>query len=170
MDGKLLMQKMMMFMRKARMEMGGHGMPGMGPGRGMPPFGPHGKRPPLSREHLLILIGKHPEGIRQKMIAEEAGINQSSTSELIDKLENDGYIERRVDPTDKRATLLFLTELGAARADEVEDERKEMFKGLFAKLSEEEKQTLSDLLDKLLEEETAQACGCYIRQVWHDKH
>ena len=176
MDDILLMRKIMMFMRKARMEMGGHGLPGMGPGRGMPPFemprcgkgpengfeghrplmppfGPHGKRPPLSREHLLILIGKYPEGIRQKMIAEKTGINQSSTSELIDKLENDGYIERKVDPTDKRATLLFLTEKGAARAAEVEDERKEMFSGVFKKLNEEEKQTLSDLLDKLLDDE-----------------
>ena len=119
----------------------------------MPPFGLHGRRPPLSRERLLVIIGKHPEGIRQKMIAEKVGINQSSTSELINKLESDGYIERKVDPDDKRATLLFLTEKGAARAAEVEDERQEMFRGMFDALTEEEKQTLSGILDKLLRNE-----------------
>ena len=48
------------------------------------------------------------------------------------------------------ATLLFLTELGQARAAEVEDERQEMFRGIFDRLSAEEKQTLAELLDKLL--------------------
>ena len=113
--------------------------------------GKHGRRPPLSRERLLTLIGKYPDGVRQKVIAENAGINQSSVSELIYKLESDGYVRRTVDPDDKRATLLFLTELGAARAAEVEDERTEMFRGIFDRLSAEEKKTLSELLDKLLE-------------------
>ncbi len=99
---------------------------------------------------MLVIISKHPCGVRQKAVAEEACINQSSVSELIDKLEASGYIERRVDPGDKRATLLFLTEKGAARAAEVEDERREMFSGAFNGLSDEEKQTLSALLDKLL--------------------
>lgn len=168
-----LMMKLGTFMRKSRMNMGGRGAPGMGPMHGMgprhhfgeehrppmppcggekPPFGaPHGmRRPPLSREHLLVLISENPDGIRQKAISEHVGINQSSTSELIDKLESDGYIERKVDPNDKRATLLFLTEKGQARAAEVKDEREAMFKGMFSALTEEEKQTLSDLLDKLI--------------------
>ena len=98
----------------------------------------------------MIMIGKHPEGIRQKAICEEIGINQSSASELIDKLEGNGYIKRETDPADRRATLLFLTELGQARAAEVEDERQEMFRGIFDRLSAEEKQMLAELLDKLL--------------------
>ena len=110
------------------------------------------RRPPLSREHLLTLIAQHPEGIRQKVLAEAAGINQSSASELIDKLEGDGYLQRRLDPTDRRATLLFLTELGQARAAEVADEREQRFKDLFAPLTEEEKDTLARLLNKLVGE------------------
>ncbi len=113
---------------------------------------PHGvRRPPLSREHLLVLISGHPEGIRQKALAEQAGINQSSASEVINKLEDDGYIERTADASDKRATLLFLTEKGRARAAEVQDEREAMFRDVFSKLTDGEKQTLSDLMDKLLQ-------------------
>lgn len=99
---------------------------------------------------LLVIIGKNPEGIRQKDISARIGINQSSTSELISKLETDGYITRKVDPDDKRATLLFLTELGRARAAEVEDERNAMFKDAFSVLTEEEKETLARILDKLI--------------------
>lgn len=171
-----LMDKLRKFMRASRREMPGHGHPhphepggmmGRGPGHegpGMPPMGHpgmgahhemhhgpgRGGRPPLSREHLLAIINKYPDGVRQKAVAEEVGINQSSTSELINKLESDGYLERKVDPSDKRATLLFLTEKGTARACEVEDAREERVQKLFAPLSDEEKQTLSALLDKLL--------------------
>ena len=154
-----LMKKIIMFSRKARKAGPEGGRPSFsGPQGGPPPFGgpqggpPMGRpgKPPLSREKLLVIISRYPEGIRQKAIAEKEGINQSSASELINKLESDGYIMRKVDPSDKRATLLFLTELGAARAAEVEDERAEKFGALFAPLTEEEKQTLSDILDKLL--------------------
>ena len=171
-----LMRKMMLFMRKAKAGGGGRGIPGLHafpPFRGrramerrpeempedgnaqMPPFGAQRgrrgmRRPPLTREHLLLVIAKYPEGVRQKALSEEIGINQSSTSELITKLESDGYIRRKVDPNDKRATLLFLTELGEARAAEIEDERKDETVSIFANLTDEEKWTLSGLLDKLI--------------------
>lgn len=135
----------------------GQGCPmhgGMGPGmmmgrHHMPPFAKPGLGHGHSREHLLVLIGKHPDGIRQKELAEGFGINQSSTSKLVSKLEDDGYLKREVDPKDKRATLLFLTDLGKARAAEVEDAQKTMFEGLFKNLTAEEKQTFGDLLDKI---------------------
>ena len=169
-----LMKKILMFTRKNRPGMRGEGH-GFHHGKGephfgrepMPPFeGPHHgerppfegpeshcfKRPPLSREHMLVLINEKPEGIRQKELIEKAGIGQSSVSELINKLEDDGYIERKVDPSDKRATLLFLTEKGQARALEVEDERTAFFSDIFSKITDEEKKTLSDIMDKLLAE------------------
>ena len=76
-------------------------------------------------------------------------IGPSSTSEFIDKLEQTGYIERRPDPDDGRATRIYLTEKGRARAYELEDERKERFAALFAALTDEEKEQLLALLDKL---------------------
>jgi len=133
------------------------GHPGAMPGpmNGRPPVPPFGRpgmpKPPLSREHLLVIISKYPDGVRQKVLADKMGINQSSASELVNKLEATGYLERTVDPDDKRATLLFLTEKGKARAAEVEDERNEIFKEIFSVLTEEEKETLSALLDKLLQ-------------------
>ena len=164
----LLMMREMRDRRMEEMENGEmppmppHGPHGKGPhggepiegrghhGRGPHGKGPHGPRRGMSREHLLVIIGDHPEGIWQKEIAEEAGINASSTSEVITKLEEDGFLTRETDENDKRATLLKLTEAGKARADEIRAERESALAELFSKLTEEEKQTLSDLLDKLL--------------------
>ena len=124
-------------------------MPGMPvppmPGMPMPP-----RRPMLSRERLLVLIGKNEGGVHQKDLLEKVHIGAPAMSELVGKLEDDGYVIRTVDPADRRATLLSLTEKGAARAAEVEDERALRFRSAFAALSDEEKETLSALLDKLL--------------------
>lgn len=124
-----------------------HDMPGFGPGPG--PEGEAKRRPLLARERVLRIVLEKDDGIRQKQIAEELGINPSSMSELIYKLETDGYLERRVDESDKRATLIFLTEKGKARAYEVQDEQNEQVQNLFRNLSEDEKKTLLALLEKL---------------------
>ena len=128
-------------------------------GEGRPPFPPPGcdRRPGgpmghgMNRERMLVIISEHPEGIRQKALAEAAGINASSTSEVVSRLEDDGYLIRTIDENDKRATVLKLTEMGAVRAEEIRTEREAFLDDFFSKLTEEEKQTLSDLLDKLMD-------------------
>ena len=138
----------------------GHGPMGPGrcggPGHGpMGPGGPMGHGPGrgrrfLSRERVLEVLLAHEEGVRQKTIAEELKVNPSSMSEFIDRLEADGYIDRNVDPADKRATLIRLTEKGKARAFELQDERTEKLRELFGALSEEEKEELLKILEKLV--------------------
>lgn len=160
-----LFRKMMKFSKEMKMSalrpMGKipgllpHPIPGMIP---PPPFGPrppHGpgrKGPGMSREHMLGIISEYPDGIRQKELAERAGINASSTSEVVTKLEDDGYLIRTIDPSDKRATVLKLTEMGRVRAEEIKSEHESFLDEYFGRLTDEEKQTLSDLLDKLMGE------------------
>lgn len=151
-----LIRKMLLFTRKARAGIAGKGPDTAGdPCRKAHELGRNLQQaalsePLLSREHLLVIIKEFPQGIRQKVVADKAGVNQSSASELIGKLAEAGYIRREPDPDDKRATLLFLTEKGQERALQVQEERKSLYGGIFDVLSEKEKQTLSDLLDKLL--------------------
>lgn len=118
--------------------------------RGMPGgHGPHGRM--LPRERVLEVILSGPEnGLRQKEILEEVKVNPSSLSELINKLEADHYVERKVDPEDKRATLITLTEKGKARAYEVMDAHREACAKMFVNLTDEEKNQLLVLLDKIL--------------------
>ena len=126
--------------------------PEEGPGHGRGPFGHMGHRPPMAREMILNILSEHETGMRQKDLAERMRINPSSMSEMISRLEATGYVTRTVDPDDKRATLINLTELGSARANEMQDERAEHISKYFAKLEPAEKEELFKLLDKMMAE------------------
>ena len=143
----------------------GHGpCGGPGPHRGPGPCGERGmhrgpgphhgpdprKMRAFAQNRLMGLLLDHEDGVRQKVLAEEMRINSSSTSELISKLESEGYVMRTVDPSDKRATLISLTEVGRARAYELEDERNERFAKAFEPLTAKEKEQLLKLLEKLM--------------------
>jgi len=139
-----------------------HGPHGPGPHDRVPraPIGPHGPgahrhgpNPAFARERLLEVIGNYEGGVRQKTLTEELRINPSSVSELISKLEGDGYVKRTVDPSDKRATLITLTEVGEARAAELAGERAERLGKAFETLTDGEKEQLVALLEKLNERE-----------------
>lgn len=45
-------------------------------------------------------------------LADAAGITPQSVGELVDQLEAIGHVERRPDPTDRRAKLVYRTEIG----------------------------------------------------------
>lgn len=128
---------------------GGEGRP-----EGMPRHGRHGgpggeRRAPFARERALELLLESGEGLRQKEIGERLGINPSSTSEFVSRLEEDGYVRREADPQDGRATRIALSELGRARANELRDEQAARFEALFGGLTDDEKRELIRLLDKL---------------------
>ena len=151
-----LFRRLMHLQRRMRMSMPEPRHPEGLMNESRPPEGPENchrplmhRRPPLAREHLLLTISSR-EGIHQKELAEMMHVNPSSMSEFINKLEDDGYIVRNVDPEDKRATLIALTEKGSARAAEIRDEREARFNDLFGALTEEEKIQLNDLLGKII--------------------
>ena len=130
-----------------------HGMREM-PGQNCRPWEGKGDRGhgihPLPREFVLsVLMEQGNTGIRQKDLAEKIGIRSAAMSEAIDKLEDNGYIERKVDESDRRATLIFLTEKGEARANEIRDQREHRFDRLIGELSAEEKEQLLILLRKM---------------------
>ncbi|HLZ24209.1 MAG TPA: MarR family winged helix-turn-helix transcriptional regulator [Ktedonobacterales bacterium] len=53
-----------------------------------------------------------PEGSRLTELAERIGVTKQSMGEIIDVLEQRGYVERVPDPTDGRAVLIRRTERG----------------------------------------------------------
>ena len=134
----------------------GPGCPGK-PGPGGPFPGKNHAAGILARERILLILAGHEGGVRQKVLAEEMKVNPSSMSEFIDRLESTGYITRTVDLSDKRATLITLTEKGEARAAELEDEKNEHLSKMFSNLTEDEKKELIRLLNKLFGKEEVPA-------------
>ncbi len=58
------------------------------------------------------LLSWRPEGVTAVALGEHLGITKQAATQLADDLEKRGYIERRPDPSDRRARLIFLTRRG----------------------------------------------------------
>jgi MarR family transcriptional regulator for hemolysin len=68
---------------------------------------------------LLVLSRQGDENVRQGVLADELGIEGPSLVRLIDLLQAEGLVERREDPTDRRAKTLHLTRAGKAKVEEI---------------------------------------------------
>jgi DNA-binding MarR family transcriptional regulator len=66
----------------------------------------------LRPAHTAVFQHIEAEGSRLTELAERAQITKQSMGYLVDYLEQRGYLERRPDPTDRRAALVCLTERG----------------------------------------------------------
>lgn len=62
--------------------------------------------------HLQVFGNIDWRGSRLTYLAARAGMTRPSMGELVDELEERGYLERRPDPTDRRAKLICLTREG----------------------------------------------------------
>jgi len=62
--------------------------------------------------HTAVFQHIEAGGSRLTDLAERAQITKQSMGYLVDHLERCGYLERRPDPTDRRAALICLTERG----------------------------------------------------------
>jgi DNA-binding MarR family transcriptional regulator len=77
------------------------------------------------------------------------GLTSSGTVRLIDRLEEDGYLERGPGP-DGRTTSLALTAAGRRAAQEVAKARAEVLEHALSSLTEGERRTLEELHAKML--------------------
>jgi DNA-binding MarR family transcriptional regulator len=65
--------------------------------------------------HTAVFQHIKAEGSRLSELAQRAQLTKQSMGYLVDYLEARGYVERRPDATDRRASLIFLTERGWAQ-------------------------------------------------------
>jgi len=66
----------------------------------------------LSPRHGAVLAYLDEDGVRATELARLAGRHKQVVGRLVDELEELGYVERRPDPTDRRAKLIVPTERG----------------------------------------------------------
>ena len=67
-------------------------------------------RPP----HANVFTFVPPEGIQVAALTQLARVRKQTMTQAVEELEQLGYVERRPDPSDRRARLVFLTPRGAA--------------------------------------------------------
>ncbi|MDX8048660.1 MarR family transcriptional regulator [Lentzea sp. BCCO 10_0798] len=69
----------------------------------------------LKHRHGAVLAYLDPGGVRATDLAHLSGQHKQIVGTLIDELEALGYVERRPDPSDRRAKLICPTERGLAQ-------------------------------------------------------
>lgn len=102
----------------------------------------------VSQNRILIILNE-VKCITQRDLTERLGIQPGSASEVLSKLENAGLIIRTASETDRRTTSVTLTDKGTQFALEALEQRNQRHKDMFSCLSEEEKNELLSLLEKI---------------------
>jgi len=97
---------------------------------------------------LLILVSLNP-GLKQTAFAKVVGIESSTMTDVIDRYEKAGILERRPFPNDRRSRALHLTPTGKNFVVSLIDALKEMEREFTKSLDKEERKILVDLLNKL---------------------
>jgi DNA-binding MarR family transcriptional regulator len=105
----------------------------------------------LTLAHTLLLSHLDVEGTRITVLADRAGITKQSMGQLAIDLEKRGYIERKADPSDHRATLVLFTSTGWQFLHDAYEIKKEIEAEYQAILGEEEMQQLRATLSRLIE-------------------
>lgn len=102
-----------------------------------------------AQERALRFITRGDEPPRMTELADRLGIVPRSLTTVIDALEEAGLVRREIDPRNRRAILLHLTDRGAAVRDDLRDARRRAAEDLFAPLTAGDRETLAALLSRL---------------------
>lgn len=107
---------------------------------------------PQKPKHSAVFAQIDPTGSRLTELAQRANITPQAMGELIDELEELGYVTRRPDPTDRRAKLIVLTDEGHAAVEAGRQTILGLEQRITEIVGEEGHETLREMLAKLLAE------------------
>lgn len=89
----------------------------------------------LSRARALFALTRK-DGLNQRELADELDIETPTLVRLLDGMEKQGFIERRVEASDRRAKQIHMTDDGRGVADEIlrlaDEVRAEVLEGIDA--------------------------------------
>ena len=102
----------------------------------------------LAALHRLTEAG---DSLPLGQLAERLSCVKSNVTQLVDRLEADGLVNRTGDPNDRRSRLAVLTDAGRAAYAKGSEIRVQVERELFGVLTQEESDTLHALLGKLQE-------------------
>ncbi len=106
---------------------------------------------------LILLLDKltnRPQVRTPAELAERSHVTRATMTGLIDTLERDGLVRRQADLTDRRQMSVSLTTKGHGLLDAILPKHFRRMATLMAPLNEQERQTLVQLLEKILHQAT----------------
>jgi DNA-binding MarR family transcriptional regulator len=108
-----------------------------------------------AQERALRVITRSEEPLRMTELADQLGIVPRSVTTVVDALEQTGLVRREIDPHNRRAIRLHLTDRGLAVRDDMREARRRAAEDLFAPLTADDREALGELLSQLDQEPAA---------------
>jgi DNA-binding MarR family transcriptional regulator len=105
----------------------------------------------LTRARATVIAYLHRGGpMRQRDIAEALRVSARNVTGLLEGLEATGFVARTVHPSDRRATLVTLTEQGTAVAHAMQTDEQRLARFLFTDVTDDDVGRLSATLDHVI--------------------
>ncbi|WP_105617600.1 MarR family winged helix-turn-helix transcriptional regulator [Vallitalea okinawensis] len=98
---------------------------------------------------FLIQILFHMDGRTQKELSAIMGIQPSTVTQMVHRMEKSALLEKQADPNDQRATRIYITEKGKEVYHQLEELFTRMEENYFKNFSEGEKLIYKELTKKL---------------------
>ena len=106
----------------------------------------------MSQMEALIILSEHTDGqMSLKALEHELHVAQSTAAGIVSRLEQKGFIEAYGQSDDKRIKNVRITENGMKYCESAAKDMDKVEKELLKNLSEDEKSTLNQLLEKIYE-------------------
>ncbi len=101
----------------------------------------------FTRSQWMVLgrLGRQP-GVSQTELAELLEIERATAGRLIDRLEENGWLERRPDETDRRIKRIYLTKSGKKVHETISPIAEAMLEEELSGLSDAERKLLTELM------------------------
>ena len=111
----------------------------------------------LSLAHTNLIANLDLDGTRITTLAERMGISKQAVGHLVVDLEQRGYVERAVDPADRRAAIVTFTDAGWRFLGDAHQVKREIEAEYRAILGEQGMQELRALLTALIDSDEDRA-------------
>jgi MarR family transcriptional regulator for hemolysin len=102
-----------------------------------------------SRWMVLLHLSKRGDGVVQKALAEWLGIEGPTLVRTLDRMTEDGWIERRESPTDRRAKTVHLTKQSRAVIKKIEKVAAQLRSELLADINAADIETCMRVLQQI---------------------
>ncbi|MGE5537528.1 MAG: MarR family winged helix-turn-helix transcriptional regulator [Gemmatimonas sp.] len=96
----------------------------------------------------MFVISRNP-GIGQASLADELEIHPITLTQQVDRMQASGWVERRRNPNDRRATCLFITQKGRAVLDRLREIGCSVLSFGFADIDPKLRETIVDALSRV---------------------
>jgi DNA-binding MarR family transcriptional regulator len=103
----------------------------------------------LPRFDLMAQLDRHPKGLKMRELSRRLMVTGGNVTGLTDKLVEEGLVERREDPKDRRVYSVLLTAAGKRQFRRMALEHEQWVIELFSGLDQSDKARLFELLGKL---------------------